>query len=425
MWNNEEEFNDYGEPVKLYVPANGPPRRKDLASADPHIGGLASIDGDPPVCAKCQGPMFLLVQLVSKKVKKNDGSLVDRSVCVFGCPRAACFKSISFENGFCSGNSGVMCCKNIETPTATIEKPAVPAAPPKSSWYCSENDSDDAADDDWGDSAVSSAGAEDLSKLVEEMEANLEDGSLAKTRPQKATKEQNSKQYADPSFEAFDCYMLKVEREPTPLRQVIEADDVGLSASDDKIRNMLARYMAEEEDETILAALKGTEMGGGIEEDERLKEEDRTLLGFQDRIRRSPRQVVRSAPGGTPLWSIPSTDPKSGDLLWKKPTSECGAPCVFEFQLLPQLLLFLEVDKFAGNTSDDGGIGGMLSSGMNWGSVAVFSVPDSSDWPIVIQESVDEDSAMPEAQNGEEISSGGPVAVVEDLDDDDEFEPDV
>jgi hypothetical protein len=426
MWNNEEEFNENGEPVKLYVP--GPTRRKDLAAADSHIGGLASVEGDAPPCAKCQGSMFLLVQLLFKRVSKSDGSFVDRTVCVFGCPRASCFRSVSFDHGFCSGESGVMCCQSIETPSAVLGKTAVAAVPlTKSSWYTSEND-EDGADNDWG---VSAGGTDELSKLenaVAAMEANLEGGSLIKAKPQKPAKTETAKQDAD-SPEAFDCYPLKMEREPIPARQVVEADDVGLSASDDKIRNMLARYMEEEDDETILAALRGTDMGGGTEQDERLTEEDRTLLGFQDRIKRKQRQVIRYAPSGVPLFSIPSSDAKTGDSLWKKPNCACGAKCVFEFQLLPQLLLFLKVDKFAGNTSDNGGIGGMLSSGMNWGSIAVFSCPNKcghSDCAMVIQKSVDQDMSLGQGQNDQEEDTmmDGPVAVVEDLDDDDEFEPD-
>ena len=52
--------------------------------------------------------------------------------------------------------------------------------------------------------------------------------------------------------------------------------------------------------------LKGSTAGGanGQEVDEDLTEEEMALLRFSDRIKRSPRQVLRYARGGEPLWSM-------------------------------------------------------------------------------------------------------------------------
>ena len=91
-------------------------------------------------------------------------------------------------------------------------------------------------------------------------------------------------------LDKFDCYTLtEIDEPPAPIPQ-IEEDDVGLGASDEKIRNMLARYMAEEEDPEILAALQGVTIGGGGggasggEADERLSLEDRVLLGAKPQV---------------------------------------------------------------------------------------------------------------------------------------------
>ncbi len=84
------------------------------------------------------------------------------------------------------------------------------------------------------------------------------------------------------------------------------------------------------------------------------------------------------------------------------------------------------MDKYSGSKSKDGeeGLGDLLSNGMNWGSVAVFTCPNScenSEDVLVIQESVDE---RPEIPHGRQPQGSGNMAVVEDMDDDDEFQLD-
>jgi pre-rRNA-processing protein TSR4 len=369
--------------------------------------------------------MYLLVQLRLENTVKSDGSKVDRSVCVFGCPRATCFESLTFEKGFSSGGQGVMCCQTTESPV--LDKrlvSAVPVAPSKSSWYGEGDGEDD--NDDWGlDSSTAEGGLSNLESAVAAMEEQLEDGTITKPKSKPAPKPAKSNTQDDPS-EAFGCFMLSPKNEPFAPRQ-LEEDDVGLLESEDKIRNMLARYMVEEDDENILAALKGSDFGGGIgEEDERLSPQDRLFLGFQDRLRRVPRQVVRYARGGIPLWSIPGENSKTGEPFWKVPTCACGSEHVFEFQLLPSLLHVLEVDKYSGSKSKDGeeGLGDLLSNGMNWGSVAVFTCPNSCENcedVLVIQESVDE---RPEIPYGQQPQGSATTAVVEDMDDDDDFQLD-
>ena len=181
-------------------------------------------------------------------------------------------------------------------------------------------------------------------------------------------------------------------------------------------------------------------MGGGngaTEEDERLSEEDRILRGFQDRQRRAPRQVIRYASGGEPLWSIPNKNRKSGKILWNVPNcSCCGEQRTFELQILPSILAALEVDKYqAENKSKAKGealaLDDLLSNGVNFGSIAVFTCSNSScgtqekEAFLVIQKSVDDLPEKGKVSNacGDNFSTAS-MAVVEDLDDDAEFEPD-
>ena len=57
------------------------------------------------------------------------------------------------------------------------------------------------------------------------------------------------------------------------------------------------------------------------------------------------------------------------------PACICGSQRVFEFQLLPSMLHILDVDSSAGELNDLMDISRI--GGMNWGSIAVYSCPNS------------------------------------------------
>jgi pre-rRNA-processing protein TSR4 len=392
----------------------------------------------------------------------------DRYVCLFVCPRTECFEQLHFDDkGFASNGQGLLKCieQRLEsfrdtangTPTTTTTSISTPIP---SSWYddgkddnisnhggSDDNDNDD---DDWViDGTDGDINVVALEKAVAAMEKSLDENGMllpGKVHPSKQSLDSEHQQPITNRSEAllneFDCYLLKEQNEPLPTRPMLEEDDVGLADSDEKIRNMLARYMAEEDDEDILAALRGTEIGGSgggsgkkvaAEEDERLSDEDRILRGFQDRLRRLPRQVVRYARGGTPLWSIPDKSKKSGKPFWNVPDCEfCGQTKKFEFQVLPSILETLDVDRVAGinNTepAKNMGLDDLLSSGMNFGSIAVFTCDNGTcqeikkDSSLVIQRSVDDMNSM--KKPSESFLPLATMAVVENLDDDDEFELD-
>jgi hypothetical protein len=453
MWNNGEDVNDCGEPVELYLPVRVPARKTNIAPQDSHIGGLPCFgESFTPCCDLCGDKMFLLAQLQLKL-----SSEMERYLCVFSCPREDCFGQISFDKGFASsseGVKGVVKCIEKRVPIAGSETKAkvpVVAKVSKSSWYDDNDDGNNSDDDDWG-TGGDDDGKVNLENAVAAMERKLDDGGAIVMTPsnKSASKAKPSSLSADEALRnAFGCYLLTKQMEPASSKYFLEdEDDVGLSKDDEKIRNMLARYMAEEEDEDILAALGGTSLGGGGgnngEEDERLSEEDRVLRGFQDRQKRAPRQVIRCASGGKPLWSIPDRNRKSGKTLWSVPESSSGGPVRFEFQVLPSILAAIEADehpatKTATKTTSDGettamALDQLLSNGVNFGSIAVFTDPTAAaesgeqEAFVVIQKSVDD---LPEqrgpANNSASCGEGFPaasMAVVEDLDDDEEFELD-
>ena len=59
------------------------------------------------------------------------------------------------------------------------------------------------------------------------------------------------------------------------------------------------------------------------------------------------------------------------------PPCKCGSKRVFEFQLLPSMLHVLEVDS--GTVKVDESMDVTSIGGMNWGSIAVYSCPNSCD----------------------------------------------
>eukprot|EP00535_Pseudo-nitzschia_heimii_P012095 CAMPEP_0197195168 /NCGR_PEP_ID=MMETSP1423-20130617/30571_1 /TAXON_ID=476441 /ORGANISM="Pseudo-nitzschia heimii, Strain UNC1101" /LENGTH=453 /DNA_ID=CAMNT_0042648735 /DNA_START=70 /DNA_END=1431 /DNA_ORIENTATION=+ len=452
MWNNDDEVNDHGDPVELYLPAQGPPRKTNIAPRDSHIGGLPCFNESfIPCCDVCGDKMFLLTQL-----QLEFEAELERHLCVFSCTKEDCFGEIVYHKGFASsseGVNGVVKCIEKRVPIANSDRKINPtvATPSKSSWY-DDDDNDSNNDNDWG--MGNDHENINLENAVAAMESKLDDeGAIVMTTPSKKPTSMSNKpsSSSDEALRnAFKCYLLKKQKEPPSSKSFMEdEDDVGLSESDEKIRNMLARYMAEEEDEDILAALGGTAMGGGGnsnngEEDERLSEEDRVLRTFQDRQKRAARQVIRYAKGGKPLWSIPGKNRKSGKALWSVPKCSDGSAATFEFQVLPSILIALEVDQHPATRASAETTNGekpmaldqMLSNGINFGSIAVFTNPATpreesegeNDAFVVIQKSVDD---LPEQggprNNTADCGEGFPVAsmaVVEDLDDDEEFELD-
>ena len=130
MWNNDEDVNDHGELVQLYLPVQAPPRKTNIALQDSHIGGLPCFDESFIPCCDvdlCGDKMFLLAQL-----RKQYSSEMERYLCVFACPKEECFAQISFDKGFASsseGAKGVVKCIEKRIPIAgSASKSKMPVA---------------------------------------------------------------------------------------------------------------------------------------------------------------------------------------------------------------------------------------------------------------------------------------------------------
>jgi hypothetical protein len=183
-------------------------------------------------------------------------------------------------------------------------------------------------------------------------------------------------------------------QEPPACTVGADSRDVGLhGTSNQKIQDMLARYMQEEEDQEIVQMLQGKNTGtGAMEVDEDLTPEEMSLLRFSDRVKRAPQQVLRHAPGGEPLWSIP-----------KPPMLSAG---MFEFQILPSVLHVLKVDQHAAKSQLSQGSqlkDWYNAGGMDFGSIAIFSGPNSDATQqelVVIQDTAEKNDESYDAGAG-------------------------
>jgi hypothetical protein len=96
-----------------------------------------------------------------------------------------------------------------------------------------------------------------------------------------------------------------------------------------------SQALKEVRDEMLQSAMQSTGNGGVVEMDDTTH---RMLL----RIARAPSQVLRYAKEQTPLWTSNTKIPEAKDIT---PCERCGCKRQFEFQIMPQLISFLGIDK--------------------------------------------------------------------------------
>ncbi|XP_016841519.1 programmed cell death protein 2 [Nasonia vitripennis] len=86
--------------------------------------------------------------------------------------------------------------------------------------------------------------------------------------------------------------------------------------------------------------------------------EDKTFSKFRKRIKGEPEQVLRYNRGGSPLFISSSHQPESIPKC-----EECGGDRQFEFQIMPQLLVYLKVDN--------------ILESIDWGIMAIYTCKNS------------------------------------------------
>lgn len=404
-----------------------------------------------PICTRCKSEMYLLLQLHAPLddldrtlyvfgCNNPSCHLLDESTPINGVGDETA------KTRFCANFGGTMggavrCFRSQKqqlSNNATPDEGKSPEAKVKTPQSLADNDwgmDDDSGGwgdtddgDDWGDSGGTDKAADntismnDLEAMLTncEMQSNQAVALQAKSSVSQAQSNQHVKEkqsdVSAPSFAHHDLDMIDEPfgktRNDDSSDDENDDDDLGANIDASKVDSMLSRYLDMEEDEEIIAALKGGTNttnnicgggnGGGGEKYEKLKPEEKAFMLFSKRLRRAPEQVCRYAYGGEPLWSIPlppknnNSNGRSKQAKPKKKTApfpsiphcSCGSERVFEFQLLPSLLHVLDVDS-ANSSNDCTDLTSM--GGMNWGSIAIYSCPESCDGSreevLVVQES--------------------------------------
>mmetsp|Transcript_19793 Transcript_19793/g.47231 ORF Transcript_19793/g.47231 Transcript_19793/m.47231 type:complete len:415 (+) Transcript_19793:85-1329(+) len=152
-----------------------------------------------------------------------------------------------------------------------------------------------------------------------------------------------------------------------PEFYIVAGDEPGASDREPSESDRLHAQQLLERYERDSAAVSGSaeESWAGEEfEEERTLTVDTAGVRFMRRLQRAPEQCARYGFGAEVLWP-------SGEAPRPPPCSACGEPRVFELQLMPPLVHFL--DEAADWARDGGGEPRRPPSSWSWGTVAVYT----------------------------------------------------
>ena len=339
MWSGGKDTNELGESVLLLQPNTSSSKQKSKKSArlptSSHIGGLPYFyredsllsDKIRTACSVCNDPLYLLLQL---NAPLDD---LERTLYVFACNRPSCYASKEDKFRVDFQGSPVCCFRSQRSQVAEI-KPTkttpITNALGDNDWG-DDNDWGQSAsdDDDWGVSCskkgdTNDVSMDDLEAMISKCEMKSNDVSTKSNLNKKMQVADNalSNSFTTEPTPSFQQYSLEMFDEPSSLKSENmdgddDDDDFGNSSNIDssKVNQMLSSYLAMEDDEELIMALKNggfdasakcnaDKGSGGGERYERLPPEERAFLAFSKRLRRAPLQVVRYAYGGVPLWSM-------------------------------------------------------------------------------------------------------------------------
>ena len=338
-WQGGKETGENGEAVLLFAPisttGSTPSNETGHGPSSSSIGGLpayfatdedrvmqcitdecsggskddTSSQSKAPQCHRCRLPMLLVAQVNAPVECQN----LDRSLYVFGCNRAKCWREATQgaanENGqrsavanrFLVGGSGVVRCLrsqehsmasitsdgNVDADTtnaAAIGSDNLKTQPDDiSGWGVDGEDGDNASEngwgaDDWGESSNpcnEDGTMDDLEAMLTACEMKEENTKATKSKGKKNASKtitgnkdgRAQSQVEGPAMGQFARFALDMYDEPYANHRPAayhesdgddDDDAIGTAgASDDKIQKMLSRYLKDEEDQDIVQALGG------------------------------------------------------------------------------------------------------------------------------------------------------------------------
>ena len=144
---------------------------------------------------------------------------------------------------------------------------------------------------------------------------------------------------------------------------VIEGDDEVVSDSDDDDTEEvnIDKELEKMKELQNGVSLSGKDLKEFVEEEE---VKDKNYKRFSKVVKCAPDQVLRYQKNATPLWISTQNVPQDNDI---PNCPYCGSKRVFEFQIMPQLLHVLKLDKNPDEPSVD------------WGILAVYTCENSCD----------------------------------------------
>ncbi|XP_071441894.1 programmed cell death protein 2 [Hetaerina americana] len=161
--------------------------------------------------------------------------------------------------------------------------------------------------------------------------------------------------------------VLSMEKVKNRLNEILLKEfeiSIETEESEDDLEVNEQEAMKEYED-LVIKGRTGT-LNGEATVDEDLTamalKEDKTYEKFRKKIHSNPDQVLRYERGGKPLWVSANNIPKETDLP-KCPY--CHEKRQFEFQVLPQMLSYLQMDD--------------IGKSIDWGTLVIFTCSESCD----------------------------------------------
>lgn len=289
-----------------------------------------------PNCGVCNEPLLLVLQAYAPGAKAG----VERSLYVFGCNKSSCCGDrkawVALRVGWVTqGNeeAEVIAESRVKT-TDDVEKNGGLS-------LCIGNNDDI-----------------DMELLLKMHSARISESANEKVSK---TSNKRKRQAKKEKVEALASSIQEVEGNNEVkgvLRETVLEVSPEVSSSDelmnDKVKHMVKNYKYEAIDSTGDTLAKVSQ----LDEDDLDESEAETQLAFISRIARSPKQCVRYKFNGNPSWRLARMKDRSVPAC-----RSCGAPRVFETQILGSSLFYLKPDE-GRKDSDEGG--------MAWSSIAVY-----------------------------------------------------
>lgn len=327
----------------------GPWAEENLEPSDHYttkVGGLPDwpmpaeeIDSELLKCGSCGGELGLVAQVYAPLTIRGI-EIDERTLYIFGCPSSSCgisplsWRTIRVQSSGSFQNSIRAAGSSTEASSSSAGELAREDSSERDSGSDHQHANEWWDDDTWGPGVLGREDAEENAFLaMEELETALLEAGYAAAVPSLTqnldTEEEtiaiheDGGETDDPGLPALPCFYVYSQNESHPSRG---------SRAVSALRSIECSEEAAVRDDIN----RGEEAWEGEEyEHDRALSADRTYLKFKKRLDCYPEQCFRYCFRGNPLWA--NKDGGEPGVC-----SQCGGPRVYEMQLMPPLLYYLQ-----------------------------------------------------------------------------------